>query len=202
MTDRKAQKARMRALARAARRRVPGAERRAAAEAVAAWAPDIAALAGRGAVSCFATFGDELNTGPLIAALVRRGCRLALPVVVGRGRPLVFRRWKPGDPTGRGQFGIREPLPSAPEADPTVFLVPLLAFDRFGYRIGYGGGFYDRSLAQARADRRICAIGLAFAIQEVGLVPRDRYDQPVDFVLTERGLAKCIGGNRAAALSW
>lgn len=202
MTDRTAQKARMRTLARAARRRVPGAERRAAAGVIATWAADIAALAGRGTVSCFSTFGDELDTQPLIMALARRGCRLALPVVVGRARPLVFRRWQPGDRMGTGHFGIREPLPSAPEAQPRVFLVPLLAFDRFGYRVGYGGGFYDRSLAMARAERRIAAIGLAFAIQQVGLVPRDRYDQPVDFVLTERGLTTCIGGARAAALSW
>ena len=191
----------MRKLGRAARRRIPAVRQRAAAAALARFAPDIAALAGRGAVSCFSTFGDELDTHPLIAALVRRGCRLALPVVVKRGEPLVFRRWKPGDEMGRGHFGIREPLPSAPEELPTVFLVPLLAFDRRGYRIGYGGGFYDRSLARARAERKVVAIGLAYATQEVGIVPRDRYDQPVDFVLTERGPIICTGGTRAAALS-
>jgi len=192
----------MRQQARAARRRIPAAERRAAAEVIASWAPDIAALAQQGTVSCFSTFGDELDTHPLIAALVRRGCRLALPVVTGRAQPLVFRRWAPGDPMGSGHFGIREPLPSAPQVAPRVFLVPLLAFDRQGYRVGYGGGFYDRSLAVTRASGRVAAIGLAFARQQVGVVPRDRYDQPVDWVLTERGLTKCTGGNRAAALSW
>lgn len=202
MTDRKAQKARMRTLARSARRRVPAADARAAAEVIATWAGDIAALAQRCTVSCFSTFGDELDTAPLIKALIRKGCRLALPVVVGRAQPLVFRRWTPGDPMGTGHFGIREPLPSASEVHPRVFLVPLLAFDRQGYRVGYGGGFYDRSLQKARAEGRVAAIGLAFASQQVGLVPRDRYDQPVDFVLTERGLTTCTGGARAAALSW
>lgn len=201
MHDPKAEKARLRRLARAARRRIPAARRRAAAIAVADHAPDIARLARRGTVSCFSTFGDELDTAPLIAALDRLGCRLALPVVVAPGRPLEFRRWKPGDPTEAGAYGIRQPLSSAPVEEPRVFLVPLLAFDRRGYRVGYGGGFYDRTLAAARADRRIATIGLCHAIQEVARVPVGRYDQPLDYALTERGLRRMTGGAIATALS-
>ena len=158
-------------------------------------------LARRGTVSTFSTFGDELDTAPLTAALLRAGCRLALPVVMGKARPLTFRRWHPGDPMGTGPFGIRQPLDSAPEEAPGLMLVPLLAFDRRGFRVGYGGGFYDRTLAAARAGRRIVAIGLGFACQEVARVPTDRYDQPVDMILTEAGLVQAIGRYRAAALS-
>jgi 5-formyltetrahydrofolate cyclo-ligase len=202
MSDKKAEKARMRKLGRSARARLSICERRQAAGAVAAWAPTLAGLAGREPISCFATFGDELDTAPLIAALLRSGSRLSLPVVAGRGQPLLFRAWRPEDPTAPGAFGIREPLESACEVEPRVLLVPLIAFDRRGFRVGYGGGFYDRTLAEARAHRRIAAIGLAFSCQEVGRVPIDRYDQPVDWVLTEIGLVECTGGARAAHLSW
>lgn len=202
MNDNKAEKAWLRRRGRAARRRLSASERRCAAQAIAGWAGDIAQLAQRGTVSCFATFGDELDTAPLIGELARHGCRMALPVVTGRGQPLTFRRWAPGDPMNIGPFGIQEPRDSAPEEAPRVFLVPLLCFDARGYRIGYGGGFYDRTLANARANRRIAAIGLAFSCQAVGRVPTDRYDQPVDGVLTEHGLLTCSGGARATALSW
>jgi len=202
MNDNKAEKAWLRKRGLADRRRVSVRGHRIAAREIAEWAPEFKRLAQRGTISCFFSFGDELDTAPLISELTRCGCRLALPVVTGRGKPLTFRRWAPGDPMRAGAFGIREPLDTAPEEAPLVILVPLLSFDARGYRIGYGGGFYDRTLAAARADRRIAAIGLAFSCQEVGRVPTDRYDQPVDGVLTERGLLTCSGGARAAALSW
>jgi len=202
MTDRQAEKARYRRLGQAARRRIAADRRRAAAQAVAGWAPDLKRLAQRGAVSCFSTYGSELDTAPLIAALARCGCPVALPIVTGRGKPLTFRRWRPGDSTRAGAFGIREPLETAPLVRPSVLLVPLLCFDRRGFRVGYGGGFYDRTIAAVRAERRIAAVGLAFADQAVGRVPVGRYDLPVDSVLTERGLVICSGGARAAALRW
>lgn len=202
MNDIVADKARLRERARAGRARLTPAERSAAALAVSRYAPDIAAAAKGGAVSCFSTFGDELATMPLTEALSRRGVDLALPVVVGRGKPLVFRRWRRGDPMGRGPFGIAEPLDSAPQVEPAVFLVPLLAFDRRGYRIGYGGGFYDRTLALARSERPVLALGLAFAAQEVERVPAEEFDEPVDGVLTERESIRCTGGVSAAALPW
>jgi 5-formyltetrahydrofolate cyclo-ligase len=196
------EKARLRQSARALRQRLTPAERWRAAEAVADHAGWLARIAPGRTVSCFSTFGDELDTGPLMARLARAGVTLALPVVARRGRPLVFRRWRPGDEMASGPFGIAQPLPDAPTVRPSVFLVPLLAFDRRGYRVGYGGGFYDRTLAEARAAGKILALGLAFAAQEIARVPTERYDEPVDGVLTETGVIRSEGGLRASALSW
>lgn len=201
MNDPTSLKPRLRLIGRERRRRLSRQALRRAAVEIAGWAGVIAMLAQRQTVSTFSTFGDELDTAPLTAALLRVGCRLALPVVTGKGRPLTFRRWRPGDPMGTGPFGIRQPLDTAPEEAPGLLLVPLLAFDRRGFRVGYGGGFYDRTLAAARAERRIVAIGLGFACQEVARVPTDRYDQPVDMILTEAGLVQSIGRYRATAVS-
>lgn len=137
-------------------------------------------------VSGFWPIGSEVDVAPVLRALVARGHAVALPVVVGRDRPLVFRAWREGDAMGEGPYGIREPLESAPEIAPRVLLVPLLAFDRAGYRLGYGGGFYDRSLALLREGGPVVAIGAAWAAQEVPAVPHDQHDQPLDWVLTER----------------
>lgn len=196
------EKARMRAAAMQARKRLSAAERKRAAGEIADYAPQIAALAPGRVVSCFSTFGDELDTAPLVATLARLGVPLALPIVVKRATPLVFRRWRPGDEMASGPFGIKQPLPSAEQVEPTVFLTPLLVFDRRGYRVGYGGGFYDRTLAAAREARKVLALGLAFACQETSRVPTDQYDQPLDGVLTESEVIRCNGGARAAALPW
>jgi 5-formyltetrahydrofolate cyclo-ligase len=137
-------------------------------------------------VSGFWPIGSEVDLLPLLLALAARGHTVALPVVAGRDRPLVFRAWCEGDEMTEGPYGIREPLESAPEIAPQVLLVPLLAFDRTGFRLGYGGGFYDRSLAGLRARGDAMAIGAAWAAQEVSAVPHDRHDQPLDWMLTER----------------
>ena len=128
---------------------------------------------------------DELDARPLAKALIARGQTLALPVMQGSGRPLLFRRWQPGDPLRQVRFGVQEPDASASLLEPDVMLVPLLAFDRRGYRMGYGGGFYDRSLAEARLRRQVIAAGLAFAGQETDTVPHDQQDQRLDLVVTE-----------------
>ena len=138
------------------------------------------------AVSGFWPIGSEIDLRPVLAALAARGHAVALPVVAGPDLPLVFRAWHEGDAMAEGQWGIREPLDSAQEIAPEVLLVPLLAFDRAGYRLGYGGGFYDRTLEGLRARGRALAIGAAWAAQEVPAVPRGRYDQPLDWMLTER----------------
>ncbi len=137
-------------------------------------------------VSAYWPMGDELDPRPLCAALARRGHALALPVMQGAGKALKFRRWRPGDPLRPAAFGTHEPLPRQPEVEPDVLLVPLLAFDRRGYRLGYGGGFYDRTLAALRARRSVLAVGLAYSGQEVAAVPCDGHDQALDFVATER----------------
>jgi 5-formyltetrahydrofolate cyclo-ligase len=145
------------------------------------------------AVSGFWPIGSEIDLRSLLLALAARGHAIALPVVVGRDRPLVFRAWREGDAMAEGPYGIREPLESAPEIAPEVLLVPLLAFDRAGYRLGYGGGFYDRSLAMLREGGLVTAIGAAWAAQEVPAVPHDQHDQPLDWMLTERECFRIAG---------
>ena len=138
-------------------------------------------------VSAYWPMGDEIDPRPLMEALHRRGLRLALPAIRAAGAPLDFRAWAPGDPVVPAGFGTRQPAATAPLLVPDLLLVPLLAFDDAGYRLGYGGGFYDRSLALLRAVGDILAVGLAFAAQQVPAVPREATDQPLDLVVTEAG---------------
>ena len=139
------------------------------------------------AISAFWPLADELDTRPLIMALSARGHRIGLPVVVKKGQPLLFRLWAPGTELVQGNFRVMTPPPDAPELVPSLLIVPLLAFDRAGYRLGYGGGFYDRTLAKLRAARgNILAVGVALSVQEVPSVPRDDTDQPLDWIVTER----------------
>lgn len=139
------------------------------------------------AVSGFMPFRDEINVLPLLTRLAAEGWRTAMPVVVGPGLPLVFRAWAPGDPTVPGAWSIPVPSEGAPELVPDVLLLPMLAFDKAGYRLGYGGGYYDRSLASFRALKPVIAVGVAYAAQELGEVPVAAHDQPLDWILTEEG---------------
>ncbi|MBK5927466.1 5-formyltetrahydrofolate cyclo-ligase [Rhodobaculum claviforme] len=109
---------------------------------------------------------------------------LCLPVVTGRARPLVFREWRFGAPLVAAAFGVHVPRTGA-RCVPDVLIVPLLAFDRRGHRLGYGGGFYDRTLAGLRAAGRPRAIGIAFSTQEVAAVPVTDTDLPLDLIVTE-----------------
>lgn len=139
-------------------------------------------------VSGFYPYQAEINVLPLLARLVSEGWQTALPVVMAKGEPLTFRAWAPGEPTGRGIWDIHVPLETAPELQPDVLLVPMLAFDRRGFRLGYGGGFYDRTLAELRKLKPVTAIGVAYAEQEIDEVPVAPYDEPLDWILTERGV--------------
>ena len=138
-------------------------------------------------ISAYWPMGDEIDPRPLMEALHGRGHPLALPAIRAAGQPLDFRAWRPGEPLQPAGFGTREPPQSAPLVQPGLLLVPLLAFDAAGYRLGYGGGFYDRSLALLRRAGDILAVGLAYAAQQVPAVPREPTDQPLDLVVTERG---------------
>jgi 5-formyltetrahydrofolate cyclo-ligase len=142
-------------------------------------------------VSGFSSIGSEINPLPLMRRLAERGARLALPVVIGRGRTLVLRAWAFGEPLGKGVWGIREPRPEAAEVDPDIVLVPLAAFDRTGHRIGYGAGYYDLTLAGLRSRKPIVAVGLAYAAQEIAAVPATARDARLDLVLTEREVIDC-----------
>jgi 5-formyltetrahydrofolate cyclo-ligase len=151
----------------------------------------ITASAGLSGVSGFFPYKSEIDTRPLLGLLAGEGWTTALPIVIANGEPLIFRRWYPGQPTMPGMWDIPQPTEDSPLIEPDVLLVPMLAFDRKGYRLGYGGGFYDRTLALLRAKKSVTAIGVAYAGQEVDSVPRDAHDQPLDFIMTEKEVITC-----------
>ena len=136
-------------------------------------------------VSAFHPIREEPDVLALLQALAAEGYATALPVVVGHGTHLTFRLWRPGDPTLPGGMGIPEPLESAPGVEPDLLFVPLVCFDRRGHRIGYGAGYYDRSLARLRSSKRIHAVGVAYGVCEVEAVPYEAHDQTLDVVVTE-----------------
>ena len=139
------------------------------------------------AVSGYWPVGDELDCRPLLHRLVAAGCVVGLPVVVARRAPLAFRAWAPGAAMAAGVLAIPVPAGDAAAVVPSVLIVPLLAFDRSGYRLGYGGGYYDRTLADLRASGGpVTAVGYGFAAQEVAAVPHDDTDQRLDWIVTER----------------
>jgi 5-formyltetrahydrofolate cyclo-ligase len=176
----------LRKAALARRDALPAAERMAAAETIAARTFPVAVASGA-VVSGFMPLNSEISPLPLMRKLSDVGARLALPVVVGRGLPLSMRNYAFGDALVKGVWGIRVPPPEAPEVSPDVLLVPLLAFDRNGNRLGYGAGYYDMTIAALRAKKPVVAVGIAFAAQEVAEVPTTPRDVRLDVVLTERG---------------
>ena len=178
------QKAKIRAEALAKRDAMPADERAAAAEQIAARELPVAITPGV-LVSGFMPMKTEINPLPLMKMLEEAGAKLALPAIKGRGHPLIMRAYAFGDEFARGQWGIREPKPEAPEVAPDIVIVPLAAFDRAGNRIGYGAGYYDMTLHALRARKPVIAIGLAFAAQEMPAVPTDERDERLDLVLTE-----------------
>lgn len=142
-------------------------------------------------VSGFFPYQSEIDTTPLLGKLAGDGWTTCLPIVIAKEQPLLFRRWLPGEPTIAGVWGIPRPSDEAPEVVPDVLIIPMLAFDRKGYRLGYGGGFYDRTLEKLRATKKIIAIGVAYAAQELDEVPHDAHDQALNFIMTEREVIAC-----------
>ena len=141
----------------------------------------------RASVAGYWPIKGEFDPRPLMARLGKAGHPLALPAVVEKDQPLVFRDWTPGDVLVEGAFGTQEPHRSAREITPDVVLVPMLAFDADGYRLGYGGGFYDRTLAQPPLCWQTLAVGLAFAAQETEILPREAHDRKLHWIVTEQG---------------
>jgi 5-formyltetrahydrofolate cyclo-ligase len=178
-------KAALRRQALARRDALPAAERQRAAESIAARAFPVAVPPGV-IVAGFMPMKSEINPLPLMRKLADAGACLALPVVAGQGRPLIMRAWGFGEPLAAGVWGIRQPEAAAPVVAPAILIVPLLAFDRAGHRIGYGAGYYDTTIVALRAAGAVTAIGLAFAAQEIAAVPATPHDAPLDLVLTER----------------
>jgi len=146
----------------------------------------IAGLAGE-TVSGYLPIRDEVSPIPLMQALLAAGRRLALPTIQTKWSPLTFRAWRPGDRLCDADFGLKEPAVDANEVLPDILLLPLAAFDAEGYRIGYGGGYYDRTLTLYRSQRSVAAIGIAFDCQEVPAFVHEPHDERLDYLVTPSG---------------
>jgi len=145
----------------------------------------LAAHAGR-ALSGYMPIRSEIDP---LAAMAAHSGPVAVPVIEGKGLPLRFRAWHPGAPMVRGRFGA--PVPETGDwITPEVLIVPLVAFDRAGNRLGYGGGFYDRTLQDLRARGPVVAIGFAYAAQETDRLPLEPTDQPLDLIVTQAGIIR------------
>jgi 5-formyltetrahydrofolate cyclo-ligase len=179
-------KADLRRAAMARRDALPAADRMAAAQAIAERGLPVEVSPGT-VVSGFSPLKSEISPLPLLRRFADAGAGLALPVVAGRGQPLIMRAWSFGAPLVSGVWGIREPPADAPELFPDILIVPLLAFDRRGHRVGYGAGYYDMTITRLRAMKPVTAVGLAFSAQEIAAVPATPRDARLDLVLTEHG---------------
>ena len=188
-------KSELRKAALARRKAVMPPERAAFAERLAIEGVQIARRAMAKNVAVFWPIGSEPDTRLLLAALDYHQFTTLLPVTQEPGAPLIFRRWREGQLLLEGPIGLSEPSARLPEGVPDLTFVPLAAFDRRGFRIGYGGGHYDATLAALRSARPGPAIGIAYACQEIEQVPQEDHDQPLDFELTEKELIDC-------ALAW
>ncbi|MEM8699079.1 MAG: 5-formyltetrahydrofolate cyclo-ligase [Pseudomonadota bacterium] len=145
--------------------------------------------AGAEVIAAYRPIRTEIDPTPLMEALAASGYRLAVPVIEGDGLPLRFAAWAPGSAMVAGAFGAEVPA-QLDWVTPDLVVVPLVAFDRACWRLGYGGGFYDRSLEGLRAVRPTLAVGLAYAAQEVAAVPLEPTDQALDAIVTERGVLR------------
>jgi 5-formyltetrahydrofolate cyclo-ligase len=141
-------------------------------------------------VGSYWPIGSEADPRMLARALAARGHGIVLPCVVEVARALVFRPWREGEPLQTNIHGALEPLADKPQHVPAAILVPLLAFDKGGFRLGYGGGYYDRTLAGLRARGHVLAIGIAYGGQETESLPREPHDQPLDMIVTEKGVRR------------
>lgn len=139
-----------------------------------------------GPVSAYWPMRSEADPRPVLEALHARAVPLCLPAIVSGA--MLFRRWAPWEPIVPGGFGTLVPDPREPQSAPALMLVPLAAFDRRGYRIGYGKGYYDRAIAQLRPR---LSIGLAYAAQEVAMVPDEPHDQRLDWIVTQDETIRC-----------
>ena len=141
------------------------------------------------AVSAYVPVRSEFDVLPLAEAAHARGHAVGMPVVAARNAPLAFRAWTPGDALETGPLNIPAPPPDAPGVTPNLLFVPMMAFDSCGYRLGYGGGYYDRTLAALRRDvPGVIAVGVCYAGLEIGEVPRDDHDARLDWIVTEEGV--------------
>jgi 5-formyltetrahydrofolate cyclo-ligase len=176
-------------------------ESRAARAKLAAAAPDAAhaiaknfltsiPLQSNAVVAAYIAACDELDPRELDSALRQRGVAIALPRVAAKSAPLAFHLWRDGASPVKGAYELFEAASDWLRTTPDVVLVPLLAFDAKGFRLGYGGGYYDRTLSTLRQTGSILAVGLAYDGQEVAHIPSDATDEKLDWIVTERGARK------------
>lgn len=149
---------------------------------------EAAVPAGDALVAGYSPMKTEADCLPLLRRIAGGGHPLALPIISDDGY-LIFKGWHPDDSLVAGPLGILQPT-AGPDVTPTVLLVPLLAFDAHGYRLGYGGGYYDRTLAMLTKRAPTVAIGIAFDEQEAPALPIERHDVPMSVILTQSGLRR------------
>lgn len=181
-------KARLREEAFARRARVQQADRPDAARAAAHNFFDAVPLDPGQVVAAYWPIRDEIDCKPLLTRLMDSGQPVCLPVVLGDEEPLELRLWENGQPLYPSGFGTLAPAETAPIVVPDIVIIPLLAFDRLGTRLGYGKGYYDRTLA--RIESKPLLVGYAFAGQELEFIPREDHDMPLDMLVTEAGVTK------------
>jgi len=138
-------------------------------------------------VSAYYPMGSELDSLRLLATLQINGMKVALPIVPKKKGPLEFRAYRLGDALEEGPLKVLQPKAEAETLKPQIMVVPLIAFDEKGYRLGQGGGYYDKTLAAYRKSQEVLAIGLAFEGQKTKALPVEDFDQPLDGVVTEKG---------------
>jgi 5-formyltetrahydrofolate cyclo-ligase len=165
-----------------------GAFREDAAHRIARRALDLSEFRDITPVGAYWPIRSEVDPRPLMEALIARGQDVALSQILHPH--LSWRLWRPGDVLVKGGFGVREPGPDAPEIFPKALLVPLVAFDRRGGRIGYGNGHFDRAIASLEAQHPVLTIGLAYAVQEIDEVPVEPHDRHLDVIITEAELIR------------
>jgi 5-formyltetrahydrofolate cyclo-ligase len=180
------QKAALRVEAHAARAALSGEERADAAKAVATHFFEHVAYSPQDVIAGYWRIRDELDCQPILIRLMDSAQRVVLPVVMGADAPLDLRVWEMDQPLYEAGFGTLAPSDLAPRAVPDIILMPLLGFDSTGTRLGYGGGYYDRTLAGLA--KKPLLVGLAFAAQELSHIPREAHDIPLDAVVTEAGV--------------
>ncbi|MCY3675107.1 MAG: 5-formyltetrahydrofolate cyclo-ligase [Rhodobacteraceae bacterium] len=140
-------------------------------------------------IASYSPIQSEISPKGAIEGLAERGYPLCLPVVIERSQPLKFRSWRINDEMIVGDYGVS--IPSGGDwVVPEVIIVPLLAFDEKGYRLGYGGGFYDRTLEKLKREKEVMAVGFAFSGQYCADIPRDEYDYRLDTIVTEQGITE------------
>ena len=148
---------------------------------------------GASVIAAYLPIRSELSPLPLIKALAADGFSTAMPVTPVLGKPLLFRAWAPGEPLDNGPYNTKQPRSEAAEMIPSVILAPMLAFDSSCWRLGYGGGFYDRTFSGLlAAGRHLVALGIAYDGQLVDKVPTGPYDMRLDGVLTPSGLRSAV----------